>query len=134
MAKNGNGKEREKNSRKAEAPAIKLKAETKHGILAIIFFVLALALFMSAFGLAGRAGNFIYKVFYYLLGIGYYLLPSLFILLGISFVRKEAPDFGFMRILSAILFLGAGLGIIDIASVTPSLWGGGRGAGGGDIS
>lgn len=94
----------------------KLKAETKHGIWAIVFFVLALFLFMSAFGMAGVAGKFIYKIFYYLLGVGYALLPIMFMLLGSSFIKSEQPNMGLVRGFSSLAFLLSGLGMIDIAS------------------
>ena len=95
----------------------KLKTETKHGIWAIVFFVLALFLFMSAFNMAGPAGEFFYKILYLLLGVGYVLLPSLFILLGWSFVKAERPNIGWTRMISSIMFLLSGLSIIDVASV-----------------
>jgi len=93
----------------------KLKTETKHGIWAIVFFVLALFLFMSAFNIAGPAGEFFYKILFYLLGYGYALLPVLFILLGYSFVKSETPKIGFTRTISSLMFLLSGLGIIEIA-------------------
>jgi len=114
MAKN----KKTKNNSKNISPANKLKTETKHGILAVVFFVLALFLLMSAFNLAGPAGKFIYRIFNYLLGIGYALLPILFVLLGSSFVKSERPNIGITRTISSFLFLLSGLGIIDIASST----------------
>lgn len=93
----------------------KLKTETMHAIWAIVFFLCALILFMSAFGVAGVAGKFIYKVFSYLLGFGYALLPILFLLLGASFLKPERPSIGIMRAISSALFLFSGLGIIQIA-------------------
>ena len=93
-----------------------LKSHTKHGIIAVIFFVLALFFLMSAFSLAGVAGEVIYEKLYYLLGIGYILLPLLCILLGVSFVKSETPNIGWMRAISGIMFLLAGEGMIDIAS------------------
>ena len=66
--------------------------------------------------MAGRAGAIIYKVLEYLLGVGYALLPALFILLGCSFLNSKTPNIGWTRTLSAFLFLLSGLGIIDIAS------------------
>jgi S-DNA-T family DNA segregation ATPase FtsK/SpoIIIE len=93
-----------------------LKTQTKHGIIAVVFFVLALFFLMSYFNIAGKAGTFIYEKFYLLLGFGYVLLPALFILLGTSFIKSEAPDIGWARIISGIMFLLSGLGIIDIAS------------------
>ena len=115
---------KEKISNKKKTPPAKiperknsrLKSETKHGIWAVVFFVLALFLLMSAIGIAGSAGKFLYNNFHDLLGIGYYLLPTLFILLGYSFVKSETPNLGIGRTISSISFLLSGLGIIDIAS------------------
>jgi len=98
------------------SPAGRLKVETKHSIFAVVFFVLALFLFMSAFNMAGKAGKLIYEILYYLLGYGYVLLPSLFILLGFSFLKSERPNIGLIRTISSIIFLLSGLGIIDIIS------------------
>jgi S-DNA-T family DNA segregation ATPase FtsK/SpoIIIE len=93
-----------------------LQTHTKHGIAAVILFVLAVFFLMSAFSLAGVAGEFVYEKFYYLLGIGYILLPTLFILLGFSFLKSETPNIGWTRMASGAMFLLSGLGIIDIMS------------------
>ncbi len=95
-----------------------LKTETKHGIWAVVFFVLALLLFMSAIGIAGVAGENIYNILHKLLGVGYILLPILFILLGSSYMKSGAPDVGWMRAVSSVFFLLGGLGIIDVLSGT----------------
>ncbi|MBP9715445.1 MAG: DNA translocase FtsK [Candidatus Pacebacteria bacterium] len=95
-----------------------LKTETKHGIWAVVFFVLALLLFMSAIGIAGVAGENIYNILHKLLGVGYMLLPILFILLGSSYMKSGAPDVGWMRAVSSVFFLLGGLGIIDVLSGT----------------
>ncbi len=117
MAKNSKQKPsnlNKKNSKNIPKES-KLKTETKHGIWAIVFFVLALFLFMSAFDIAGPAGKFFYNILYYLFGLGYVLLPILFILLGSSFVKSETPKIGLTRAISSFMFLLSGLGIIDIA-------------------
>jgi len=100
----------------------RLKTETKHGILAILFFVLALFLLMSMpiFAMGGKAGNFIYEFFDYFLGIGYFLLPLVFVLLGSSFIKSEAPNIGWTRAISGIMFLLSGLGMIDVVSLEHS--------------
>jgi S-DNA-T family DNA segregation ATPase FtsK/SpoIIIE len=105
-----------KNNFKKVSLGEQLKTETKHGIWAVIFLVLALFFFMSAFKLAGPTGKFFYEIFHYLLGVGYVLLPILFVLLGYSFVRSERPNIGLPRAISSILFLLSGLGIVDISS------------------
>lgn len=107
---------KQKNSTEKIESFGKLKTETKHGIWAVVFFVLALFLILSSFGIAGIAGKFFYKIFSYLLGVGYALLPILLMMLGYSFVKSEKPDIGVGRTLSAILFLISGLGLFDIAS------------------
>ena len=119
MAKNNSKKNKtttNNNSNKFISLGGNLKTETKHGIWAIVFFVLALFLFMSAFEMTGPAGKFFYKILHYLLGVGYVLLPILFILLGSSFVKSERPKIGFTRMISSAMFLLSGLGIIDIVS------------------
>lgn len=109
-----------RNGRKSavlESPTLRIKTETKHGIVAIIFFVLALFFLMAWWNSAGVAGNFFYNsLFYPLLGLGYILLPILLILLGYSFFKSEVPNVGFTRVASGLLFLISGLGMIDIAS------------------
>ncbi len=108
MAKNG----KQRKIEKVNSP--KLKAETKHGIKAVIFFVLALFFLMSAFGLAGMAGEVVYEKLHYLLGVGYILLPTLLALLGSSFIKADGPNFGWARVLSSTMFLLSGLGIMDV--------------------
>src|SRR3989338_1977241 len=111
MAKNQNDN---KNGKKENGSG--LKTQTKHGILAIVFFVLALFFLMAAFNITGVAGHFIYEKLYYLLGFGYILLPALLVLLGASFVKSETPEIGWTRAISATMFLLSGLGVIDIVS------------------
>ena len=80
------------------------------------FFVLAVFLLMSMFSGAGKAGNFVYDFLNYFLGIGYVLLPLLFILLGSSFLKSETPNIGWTRAISGTMFLLSGLGMIDVVS------------------
>lgn len=108
-------KNKKENSKQIESVG-KLKTETKHGILAILFFVLALFLLMSMWEKAGVAGRFTYEMLYYLLGVGYILFPVLLVLLGVSFLKSETPDIGPTRALSGALFLLSSLGLIDVFS------------------
>lgn len=110
MAKNGNGKKYDKKVSSG------LKTQTKHGIIAVLFFVFALFFLLTYFDVAGIAGAFVFEKLEYLLGIGYILLPTLLLLLGSSFIKSEVPDIGWTRVVSGILFLLSGLGMIDIAS------------------
>jgi S-DNA-T family DNA segregation ATPase FtsK/SpoIIIE len=123
MSKNGNKKKEDKPTKKKSEKrelSLGLQSHTKHGILAIVFFVFALFFLMSAIGMAGVAGNFAYDKLHFLLGLGYILLPALFILLGSSFLKSETPNIGWTRTLSSVLFLLSSLGMIDVASSSHS--------------
>src|SRR3989338_9416069 len=113
MAKNRNKEKGEEDSRENK---LGLKTQTKHVILAVVFFVFALFFLMSYFEMTGVAGKFIYEKLYYLLGIGYILLPALLVLLGSSYLKSETPNIGWRSTVSAVMFLLSGLGMIDIAS------------------
>lgn len=115
MAKNEKQKSKQKNRGEMDS-FFSLQTETKHGILAVIFFVLALFLLMSYFNVAGVAGQFVYEIIDYLVGVGYIILPGLFLLLGYSFIKSQTPNIGLTRSVSSILFLLSSLGIIDILS------------------
>ena len=93
-----------------------LKSQTKHGIMAIVFFVLALFFLMSVFDITGVAGVYIKNFFKSVLGnVGYFLLPTLLILLGYSYVKIKTPNIGWRSAISATMFLLSSLGIVDIA-------------------
>src|SRR3989344_1492874 len=93
-----------------------LKSQTKHGIMAIVFFVLALFFLMSVFDITGVAGVYIKDFFKSVLGnVGYFLLPTLLILLGYSYVKIKTPNIGWRSAISATMFLLSSLGIVDMA-------------------
>ena len=112
MAKNGNKKKEDKGSSRE---SYGLKSQTKHGIMAIVFFVLALFFLMSAFGVTGVAGEFIKNFFKDLLGsVGYFFLPTLLILLGTSYIKSNTPNVGWRSAISGAMFLLSSLGILNI--------------------
>ena len=109
MAKNGNGK------KDPEKEELGLRSQTKHVIMAIVFFVLAIFFLMSAFDVTGVAGISIKNLFKYLLGnVGYFILPALLVLLGISYLKSRTPDIGWRSATSGLGFLLSSLGILNI--------------------
>ncbi|MEK7558427.1 MAG: DNA translocase FtsK 4TM domain-containing protein [Patescibacteria group bacterium] len=91
-----------------------LKEDTVHAVLAIIFFILAILFVLASLGKSGPAGNTLFEYLTLFFGVGYYLLPTLSLMLAISFVRGVRPALALAHILGSILFLISGLGIIDI--------------------
>lgn len=104
----------EKNDDSVVVLGINMKKDTRNGIVSILLFVLAIILTLSGFNLGGIAGEFIYKNLKNILGVGYVLLPVVFILLGVSTIKSSRPNFGLAQIISGILFLFSGLGMIHI--------------------
>ncbi len=96
-----------------ENPLKNLKRETRHSILAITFFVLAILSILASFDLSGMVGAKMFGFFTWLSGVGYFLLPLIFIMLAISFLKQEEREFSGLKTTGAILFYVSGLGIIS---------------------
>ncbi|MDD5050899.1 MAG: DNA translocase FtsK 4TM domain-containing protein [Candidatus Pacebacteria bacterium] len=94
--------------------SLRLKEETSQTILGLIFFALAVFFLLASADKAGPVGKAIYELFAFLLGIGYFLIPLLFILLGISSIKKATGHFVLSRILGSLFFFFAGLGVLDL--------------------
>ncbi len=87
---------------------------TKQGILAITFFVIAALFTLASFDKAGFVGAALYRWFKLLLGLGYFLLPVVFVMLGIAFLKSIEQRFPTIKIIGSGVFVFAGLGLIDI--------------------
>lgn len=91
-----------------------LKEETRHAVFSILFFALAVLFILASFGKAGVVGHYLYNSLSLLLGIGYFILPLILMLLGISFLKETRGNFALSTGGGAILFMLSALGIIDI--------------------
>jgi len=121
MAKNNsnksqNNKENKQKESSKKAPQKKLKDETRHSISGIVFLFLGLIILLSIFNSAGIVGNFIYKNFKILLGFGYFILPIILGVIGISLMKKGEIDVAKIQIITLSLILLSSLGLMDIAS------------------
>ncbi len=93
-----------------------LSDETRHSVIAILFFVVGIFFSVAPFGKAGYVGQNIYGGFEYLLGVGYFILPLLLFLLGVSFFRASRPNLAVTASIGAFLFLFSSLGLINVFS------------------
>jgi len=102
-----------------------IKNETKQGIYAVAFLVLAIIFILASIKsgaaghevyYAGPVGKEVYRLLSILLGIGYFLLPLFFLMLSISFFKAEEKNFNKIKVFGGILFFISGLGIIDLVS------------------
>ena len=108
MAKRG------KKNKKAFSIFSGLREETIHGIWAVIFFVLALILVLSAFGVAGIVGNSLYTFLRNVFGVGYFLLPLVFFILAVTYTGSLRERVATSRIFGALLFFVSSLAFIDL--------------------
>lgn len=93
-----------------------LKEETRYGVFSIISLAIAIFLVLASLNKAGLAGDTVYSLLDKFSGVGYYLLPTLFILLSISFLRSVRPHFATSNMVGGILFFLSGLGLIHLSA------------------
>jgi S-DNA-T family DNA segregation ATPase FtsK/SpoIIIE len=93
-----------------------ISRETLNTILGILSIVLSAFLLLGAFEMAGRAGTLAYGFLSSLSGVGYYLLPLVFLLLSISLLHEREREFALPQILGSSLLFLSGLGLVDLLS------------------
>lgn len=117
VSKKINNKNKKETSQIPQKEKIKwhedLKKETKHSILAVISFAVSLIFILTAFSKAGVIGNYFFKLFTFFFGAGFYLIPVLCILLGISFLISFRARILAINLIGGGLFLVSALGIIE---------------------
>lgn len=107
---------RKKKGKKFAAPQLELPDQTKQGIIVVVLILVGAILALAGFNIAGPKGSDIYNLFHYLLGLGYFLLPTLFFLLAANAMRKESAGFTFLKATVGAVFVAAGLGFIALVS------------------
>ncbi|MDP3770398.1 MAG: DNA translocase FtsK [bacterium] len=88
--------------------------EIKKTVFAIIFFVISGIFVLSFIGKSGTAGGFIFQLFDFLLGRGYFFAPLMFVLLGFSLLASGEKKVLGSTLLGGGIFLFASLANIDI--------------------
>lgn len=90
------------------------KKETLEGISAIIFIIISIFLLLAAFGKAGPVGIFFYSQLTKFFGVGYYILPVILIVLGVSFIKSLSHNLAWPKILGASVFTLSSIGLINL--------------------
>lgn len=119
--------ENEKKTRAPRMPSLNLGAETKRGIMVVVFAVLSIVSLLAILGLAGSLGKSYLGLLNWLLGILGYFVPALLLLVAVLLAKhKIAPkqekggDAAFyLRVyLGSLLLTGAISGLIHIFYLT----------------
>src|SRR6185436_7157975 len=97
------------------SPLARVSNETKKSVTGILLIGASIILFLAAFGSAGPVGAFLWHILHdTLLGVGYYLIPSIFLIVGFLFlISKEKKFFGVI-FFGMLAFVLSGLGLIDV--------------------
>lgn len=104
------------NNKKNNGRKIELKDDTRYTVWGILFLFLGLFITLSIFNSAGVVGDFIYNILNPFFGFGYYLLPIMIVIVGVSFLRKGKFNIARLHSIMGIIILLSSLGIMDIAS------------------
>ncbi len=96
-----------------------MKEETIRAILAILAFVITLLSLLAAFpngntSMAGPLGLYGYEFFTRIFGIGYFLIPLVFAMIGITLLQGLEKKFRTSKTIGAIVFFLSSLGLIHI--------------------
>lgn len=111
-------KKKIKDEGKNPSDLIGLKDETKNWVSAVVFFALSIFFILASLGKAGLIGNKIYGssgILSALFGYGYFLIPSLFIILSISSAMSIKRSLTKARFFGAFLFLVSSLALLDLS-------------------
>jgi S-DNA-T family DNA segregation ATPase FtsK/SpoIIIE len=107
---------RRKKTSKKQQKKVQLKDETRQTIWGVVFFVLGIFIILSIFKTSGVVGDFFDSLLKSILGFGYYLLPIMLFVVGVSFMRKGRPQVARLHAITGALVLLSTLGITDLAS------------------
>lgn len=111
------GRKNKKNGIKDNEP--RLRDETKHGVIAVVCFAAALFFALASIQYAGAAGNAVYRGLSVLFGTGFYVIPMIFLVLGLSFLRSVRPNFILYRFLAGLLLFVSLLSLINLIFIDP---------------
>lgn len=116
--KKHNKKEREEWDYHPVGPRIPWHADVhpdiKKTVLAIIFFVFAGLFLLSFAGKGGTAGGFIFTLFDFLLGNGYFFAPLMLALVGCSLMASADKKVLVSTMIGGLIFLIASLANLDL--------------------
>jgi hypothetical protein len=104
--------------KKISSPSVSssIKKETIETILAIMFIVVAILLLLATVGQGGMVGQKLVEFASFLFGIGFYLIPVILILLGISFFKEIKNNFATHKIIASVLLFVSGLALVNLIS------------------
>lgn len=100
-----------------------LKEETRHSIIGILLALFAVILAVAGFGEGGVIGSGLYKGIHYIFGIGYWIVPALFAILGFNFLRTGGHGIPLPALITGPFFIVSVLGLLALFDVNLGILG-----------
>ncbi len=100
-----------------------LKEETRHSIIGITLTLFAIILSVAGFGQGGFVGSKLSQAFHYLFGVGYWIVPFLFFILGWNFFRTGGHGLPTPALITGPFFISSTLGLLSAMNSTESIRG-----------
>lgn len=97
-----------------------LKPETKQGIVMIASFALVFFFILASLNYAGSAGQFFYHSLSRLFGSGFFIIPAILFLLGISFIKNDQSSFIIGRLVAGLVSFLSALSMVSILFPNPT--------------
>lgn len=103
-----------KRKNKKDAVLSNIREETVETIMAILFLLISVLLLLASFGQGGVVGEKTIQFGTFIFGIGFYLIPIILIMLGISFFREIKKNFATPKIIASIILFISSLGLVTL--------------------
>lgn len=91
-----------------------LRPETRSSIVGLVLVIIALILLLAAHGESGYLGAKVYGIAHLFFGVGYYLIPLLFTILGINFFRSGGHNITLPALVAGPFFVLSALGLLAL--------------------
>ena len=109
----------------------RLREETRNSIIGVLLIIISIVLLgasLASSGYIGSEGNkpyvvYLYDVIHFLFGIGYYVIPLLFVVLGINFFRAGGHNFTTPALIAGPFFLISTLGLFSLSDSASDIHG-----------
>lgn len=92
-----------------------IKDETLSWIIAILCFVISIFFILASFDKAGPVGSKLFEWFEILFGVGYFLIPITFFILGTSFTQSIKKEFNTAKFIGASILFVSALALLDLS-------------------
>jgi S-DNA-T family DNA segregation ATPase FtsK/SpoIIIE len=104
-----------KKTKKEEKKFLDLHPEAQRSVWGIVLLALSLIMLLGAFGWAGSVGDFFYEIMQKILGIGFFLIPIILIVVAVLFLTSQDEHSLYKTsLIGGGLLLLSGLGIFQL--------------------